>query len=44
MWFVYNKGEHWTQGYCVVSETEAIEICEEDTDMTYRYVEEQLIA
>ena len=44
MWIVYNKQDDWSQGYEVASESEAIEICEEDTEMTYRYVEEQLIA
>lgn len=44
MWIVYNKQDDWSQGYEVASEGEAIEICEEDTEMTYRYVEEQLIA
>lgn len=39
MWIVYDKQDNWTQGYSVVSETEAIEICEEDADMTYAYVE-----
>lgn len=44
MWFVYNKQDDWTQGYEVASETEAMEICNEDTEMTYRYVDEQKIA
>jgi hypothetical protein len=39
MWIVYNKQDDWTQGYCVVSETEAIEICAEDSQMTYKYVD-----
>ena len=44
MWFVYNKQDDWSQGYEVASEGEAIEICEEDTDLTYCYIEEQLTA
>ena len=44
MWIVYDKRSSWKQGYVVVSETEAIEICEEDADLTYCYIEEQLTA
>ena len=40
MWIVFNKQDSWTQGYSVVSEAEAIEICEEDTEMTYCYVDQ----
>jgi len=39
MWVVFDKGNDWSQGYSVASESEAREICDVDTDMAYQYVD-----
>ena len=38
MWIVYNVNDSWEVGYSVSNETEAREICENDTEMTFAYI------
>ena len=37
MWIVYNKADSAIHGFEVASETEAIEICNENSELTYCY-------
>ena len=43
MWIVFNRQDYWEQGYSVANETEAREICDKDTEMTYLYVDMGLL-
>lgn len=38
MWIVYNGNDNWSQGYSVSCESEAEQICKEDSEMKYIYV------
>ena len=38
MWYVYNKKDSWREGWQVGSEAEAVEQCEQDSNLTYAWV------
>ena len=43
MWIVFDKGNKWSQGYSVECETEAREICKGNKDITYCYINLELL-
>lgn len=38
MWYVYNRQDTWQCGWEVETESEAIEFCNDDNELTYCYV------